>query len=217
MIILQHGWGFDHHTWDNWLEEIQQQDELMLANRGYFQQTPADYSLKEKLQTHTAIVHGFGLHLLPLRLLSALQKLVIISGFDEFHPQSYSERVQSERMVERMLKQIERSPSVVLQEYRRSAFYPLIPEEQSTRTFNTHLLFEDLSLLNRYKLRPHLLKKIPEIIILHGERDKLVPVRKAEYLHQLLPGSKLAINDEAGNMLPVTHQEWCLRTIYDKN
>lgn len=213
MILLQHGWGFDQHLWDDWLEVLKQRDEIIVPDRGYFQQTPRDYSLNEKLQATTAIAHSFGLHLLPLRLFSQLKKLVIISGFDEFHPQSYAEKVKSERMVERMLKQTDRNPAEVVQEFRRSGYYPLIPDEQTPKHYNKQLLFEDLSLLNRYKMRPHILKKIPEVIILHGEQDKLVAPRKSEYLHHLIPNSTLAFKEDAGHMLPVTHKDWCLEQI----
>ena len=63
----------------------------------------------------------------------------------------------------------------------------------------------DLQLLQESVLELAAIPAAAQVLILHGSRDRVVPVERAEELRELLPNSELAIVAEAGHALPLTH------------
>lgn len=213
LILLQHGWAFNKAVWDSWLPELEEDYNLMVANRGYFMAKHPDVGLTEKMTASIAITHSFGLHLLPMNLFSRLRRLVIISGFQEFHPPVGQERLISERTVQRMMQVLDKDPATVLHEFYRNCFYPLAQEVRISQTFDKPLLLDDLALLNKFSLRLKLLENIPKILILHGANDKIVPVSLGRLLHEKLQQSEFRVCENAGHMVLLTEQEWCLHQV----
>ena len=67
----------------------------------------------------------------------------------------------------------------------------------------------DLQLLQESVLELSAIPAAAQVLILHGSRDRVVPVERAEELRELLPNSELAIVAEAGHALPLTHVGAC--------
>ena len=67
----------------------------------------------------------------------------------------------------------------------------------------------DLQLLQESALELAAIPAVAQVLILHGSRDRVVPVERAEELRELLPNSALAIVAEAGHALPLTHARTC--------
>ena len=59
-------------------------------------------------------------------------------------------------------------------------------------------LRRDLQLLQESVLELSAIPAAAQVLILHGSRDRVVPVERAEELRELLPKSALAIVAEAG-------------------
>ena len=70
-------------------------------------------------------------------------------------------------------------------------------------------LRRDLQLLQESVLELSAMPTAAQVLILHGSRDRVVPVERAEELRELLPNSALAIVAEAGHALPLTHVRAC--------
>ena len=70
-------------------------------------------------------------------------------------------------------------------------------------------LRRDLQLLQESVLELSAIPAAAQVLILHGSRDRVVPVERAEELCELLPNSALAIVAEAGHALPMTHTRTC--------
>ena len=74
-------------------------------------------------------------------------------------------------------------------------------------------LRRDLQLLQGSVLELSAIPAAAQVLILHGSRDRVVPVERAEELRELLPNSELAIVAEAGHALPLTHTRTCWERI----
>ena len=70
-------------------------------------------------------------------------------------------------------------------------------------------LRRDLQLLQENVLELATIPAAAQVLILHGSRDRVVPVERTEELGELLPNSALAIVAEAGHALPLTHVRTC--------
>lgn len=211
LVLLQHGWAFSSRIWEPWIDYLQKDYRVITGDRNYYGGTETDPPLIEKLKADIAITHSLGLYLLPMNIFSKIRRLVIFSGFEEYHPPALSERVNSERNMHRMMQQFDKNPRDILHDYYRNCYYPEAKSVKIPEDLNKADLFDDLALMNKVKMRIKLLSVIPEILILHGKNDKIVNARQAEILHEHLPNSTYEECDNAGHMMFLTHMEWCLK------
>ena len=60
-------------------------------------------------------------------------------------------------------------------------------------------------------LRTNYVNRLSEIaiptLILHGENDRLLPIRIAERAHRLIPNSRLEVVPDCGHLAPLEHPE----------
>ena len=207
-ILLQHGWAFDSSMWDSWVQSNPDID-FVIPDRGYFNSPlAADYDSVE-----IAVTHSFGLHLLPEELFGRLKALIIISGFQDFHPNTPIERTYSRRIIGRMLKNLRSDAGAVLHRFHTNAFFPEKIKYSVPKTAGYELLYEDLSLLDNNKVDIEQLRMSGKILILQGMKDRIVNNNKAFQLQYSIPGSRVYTHEEGGHMLPFTHEDWCLERI----
>lgn len=64
-----------------------------------------------------------------------------------------------------------------------------------------------LTILARADLRGHLASLTMPALVIHGERDALVPVGAARFLAEALPRARLTTMADAGHALPLTHAD----------
>ena len=86
-------------------------------------------------------------------------------------------------------------------------------EARWPRAIDVGSLRRDLELLQESVLELSAIPAAAQVLILHGSRDRVVPVERAEELGELLPNSELAIVAEAGHALPLTHVCACWERI----
>ncbi len=201
-VVAQHGWGFGAWCWDRWQDALPDDFALHCPDRGYF--GPA---LAVAAQPRIVLAHSFGLHLLAPQLCAAAELIVIISGFRRFHSPSTRQARRSRRTVEQMLVRLEREPAALLAD-----FYARCGAPQDSRwpgAIDASSLRRDLQLLQKSVLELAAIPVAAQVLILHGSRDRVAPVERAEELRELLPNSALAIVAEAGHALPLTHARAC--------
>ncbi|MEX2639472.1 MAG: hypothetical protein WD266_02210 [Balneolales bacterium] len=204
-ILLQHGWGFDSSMWKNWVH-TSGDDDFILPDRGYF----GEEKIVDVAQVEMAVTHSFGLHLLPAELIPRLKQLVILSGFQEFHPNTPIERTFSQRIVRYMLRNIEGDSETVLKKFCQNCYHPDESDCPVPPVIDAKRLHEDLVSLDCHKLDINLLRLAGRIVIIHGMKDGIVPHNKAFQLQYSLPGSEIITHEDGSHMIPVTHARWCL-------
>ncbi|MCY4604488.1 MAG: alpha/beta hydrolase, partial [Gemmatimonadetes bacterium] len=147
-----------------------------------------------------------GLHLLSPQLWAA-ELIVVISGFRSFHSACARQARRSRRTVEQMLARLEREPAALLADFYARCGAP--SDSRCPGTVDADSLRRDLQLLQESVLELSARPATAQVLILHGSRDRVVPVERAEELRELLPNSALAIVAEAGHALPLTHARAC--------
>lgn len=224
--ILQHGWGCNRSFWNRLQTFVPQDVELQVLDRGYFGDPISLQMKKNAYRRKVVVTHSFGLHLLPNPIFQNADVLVIFSGFSTFHASPMNG--EKESIVDRMLIRMEVDPLDVLARFQRNCFLPaclkssaettgFLPDKSILQTrpsqINQTLLIEDLALLNRDKFDIKSIAHIPRIVIIHGEKDQIVPLTRVEELHRQLPRSKMIVVERAGHALPITHSKWCCEVI----
>ena len=209
-VVAQHGWGFGAWCWDRWRDVLPANFALHCPDRGYF--GPA---VEVEARPRIVLAHSLGLHLLPPQLCEAAELIVVISGFRSFHAASARQARRSRRTVEQMLMRLEREPAALLADFYARCGAPSdsdsteLAEVRWPGAIDVGSLRRDLELLQESVLELATIPAAAQVLILHGSRDRVVPVERAEELGELLPNSELAIVAEAGHALPLTHVRAC--------
>ena len=201
-VVAQHGWGFGAWCWDRWRDVLPVGFALHCPDRGYFGPAVAVVA-----RPRIVLAHSLGLHLLPSQLCAAAELIVVISGFRSFHSPCDRQARRSRRMVEQMIARLEREPAALLADFYARCGVP--PDSRWPESIDADGLHRDLQLLQESVLELAAIPAAAQVLILHGSRDRVVPVERAEELRELLPNSALAIVAEAGHALPLTHVRAC--------
>lgn len=204
-VVAQHGWGFGPGCWDRWRDVLPASFALHCPDRGYF--GPAS---TVAARPRIVLAHSLGLHLLPRRLWEA-ELLAILSGFRHFHSPCARRTQRSRRTVAQMLMRLEREPAALLADFYARCDAP--PDSRWLGTIDVASLRRDLQLLQENVLELAAIPAAARVLILHGRRDRVVPVERAEELSALLPNSEFAIVAEAAHALPLTHPKACWERI----
>ncbi|TYT74648.1 alpha/beta fold hydrolase [Desulfobotulus mexicanus] len=200
-ILCVHGWAQSPDFWAPLRAFIEKPEALCLLDRGYFgsQHLP---SLPQHAGVKGIITHSFGLHLVPEIWLKQADFIIIVSGFNSFLPEERSRRRRSERILYLMQKKLKENPEALV-----ALFRSLCGQKENIRSgsVNTALMAEDLQNLAHSRLDLDLFMKIPVIHIIHGRKDKVVDVSRAEELQAALPHARLHIVDDGDHGIPLTH------------
>jgi pimeloyl-[acyl-carrier protein] methyl ester esterase len=221
-ITAQHGWGYDGRTFASWQPLLPSQWNLRLKNRGYFKEV-SDRVLHssqglEKSPQQILVCHSFGLHMLERKEIEQADLLVIISSFANFH---VNDNPVSKKSIKRMIKRLTSEPRAVLQDFYagctgESTENASVLSDDFVKNCDVELLIADLKKLDQASLDLSKLCAAKSILLLHGVNDSIVPVEAAKQLHERLPASTLAIHEEAGHALPLSHPQWCLEQIFSE-
>jgi pimeloyl-ACP methyl ester carboxylesterase len=202
-VLLQHGWGFGAACWEAWQAAAPPGVRLLAAERGYFGAPAAPAG-----QPRLVVAHSFGLHLLEPGWLEGAQLAVVLGGFRAFHPEGGAGR-HSRRLVGRMRQRLVTEPQALLADFYTRCFAPEAGPPALTGPPDLCLLAADLERLDTSVLDLSALCALPCVLLLHGAEDQIVPVARAQDLHQLLPTSRLQVVTGAGHALPLTRAAAC--------
>lgn len=200
-LLFAHGWGFDRHFWDK-LSPLLSEWEQVRDDRGYFGEAIPPRELGEEPEPCIAVTHSFG----TMRVLAdpprGLVGLVAINGFDRFTALPGRPGVPV-RVVDLMLRQFDRDPRGVVEEFRRRVgceepFGGLDPEPLRT------------DLLRLRDAQPSL-PDVP-VLVLHGARDPLLPVTMREACFSGTPARRLQ-HETAGHLLPLEDPQLCAQAV----
>jgi len=205
-VVAQHGWGFGAWCWDRWRDGLPAGFALHCPDQGYF--GPA---MAVEVRPRIVLAHSLGLHLLSPQLWAGAELIVVLSGFRSFHSACDRQARRSRRTVEQMLARLAREPAALLADFYARCGAP--PDSRWPESIDADGLRRDLQLLQESVLELSAIPAAAQVLILHGSRDRVVPVERAEELRELLPNSALAIVAEAGHALPLTHVRACWKRV----
>jgi pimeloyl-[acyl-carrier protein] methyl ester esterase len=172
------------------------------------------------------MAHSYGLHLCPVEQLQQASKIVIFCSFAQFHPTSEPLKRRSQKILQQMIDQFMIDPQRVLCNFQLKCYHPCAGQETCSVNFDANLLLHDLNDLQTAQMDLALLQTIPQILILQGDQDRIVPAASsAELVSQLFmnnskddsfnaSGDRIVdanyhIVETAGHALPFTHLDCC--------
>jgi len=223
VLYFIHGWGCDGSIWHTWLPAINKSVPYQIFDRGYFGAEKNNISIKNTAAMNIVIAHSLGLHLLPPESFQRTDLLVLVSSFRYFHEQSLNGKL-SEKSIRLMKQRLVQDPLALLKDFYlkcglgslKSSNLSYTGNPLSISSIDHQLLIDDLSMLDKHQIDHAQLQHIPQVILLHGLRDQIVNPEHSQLMHQLLPNSRLFINDQAEHALPITDAQWCMQIIEDK-
>ena len=160
-------------------------------------------------QPQIAVAHSFGLHLLAEQVLAGVRLLVVLGGFQAFHPEEERAGRRSRRLVVRQRQRLASEPEALLADFYAQCFSPEIGQRAVPLVIGHQTLAADLERLDAQTLDLSPLRALPQILLLHGTEDQIVPVERAQELHRQLPKSRLQLIGGASHALPLTRASRC--------
>lgn len=207
--LLQHGWGGNNQFWNCWKRYLPSGIYLHSLDRGYYGKQSSSSLIPDSIDL--IVVHSFGLHLIPEIYFQRAKALCIISGFVQF-PTFLVENKMC--VIKAMIKKMEIDPQEVLNQFQKRCFFPhKSPALPVSNEINNSILISDLELLGKQHFDVSKIAHIRKIALLHGREDQIVSFDQSEKLNRMLPRSKLMIIEAAGHAIPITHAEWCCKTL----
>lgn len=145
------------------------------------------------------------------RLPARCRKLVLISSTAKFCAGEGYGCGTPEKVLKRMIVQLQRDPGGVLAEFFKNVHFPRRESRHAiaTRQEAPAAALDDLVAGLEYLLASDVRAKVPSIqipvLLLHGAEDRIIPPAASEWLHAQLPESRLKIFANDGHALPAHH------------
>ncbi|GGB96241.1 hypothetical protein GCM10011494_13420 [Novosphingobium endophyticum] len=196
-LLFAHGWGFDRHVWDR-LAPLLTEWEQVRDDSGYFA-APAPARVEGPC---IAVTHSFG----TMRVLAdpppGLAGIVAINGFERFTALPGKPGVPT-RVVDLMLRQFDRDPRGVVEEFRRRVGC----EEPFGEVHPAPLRADLLRLRDAQPPLP----RVP-VLVVHGARDPLLPETMREACFAATAARRLR-HETAGHLLPLEDPLLCAQAV----
>lgn len=201
-LLFAHGWGFDRNFWND-VAMLLPEWEHLRDDRGYFgEPIPPQDELGEELGPCIAVTHSFG----TMRILAnpppGLAGLVAINGFERFTALPGKPGVPT-RVVDLMLRQFDRDPRSVVEEFRGR-----VGCDEPFGEIDPAPLRADL--LRLRDAQPPL-PGVP-VLVLHGACDPLLPETMREACFPGTDARRLQ-HETAGHLLPLEDPQLCAQAV----
>ena len=208
-VVFQHGWGFPGRCWHEWYSPLSQ-GSFQVLDRGYSGNLRKLNPIPRGAYS-ILVCHSLGLHFVMDYDLSAFDMVVILSGFAYFHGESPGAGRFTRRHIKRMKRRLELEPDNLLADFYRDCSWDYGQIDNSL--LDPKRLQRDLEMLDQSHLKEGLCD-IPEIVLFHGRKDRVVPIGRADELHEKI-GGRLIVFEDAGHGLPFTHHKAVMSTLQD--
>lgn len=137
------------------------------------------------------------------RLPLSCEKLILLSGTACFCKKEDYTHGTAERILDRMIDQLEKDPATLLDAFFSNVHAPQKPSRQNRPHPPTdlHALREGLRYLRDTDLRTLIPSLNLPVLLMHGTADQIIPVDAAHWLDQHLPESQLITYEGLGHAL----------------
>jgi pimeloyl-ACP methyl ester carboxylesterase len=205
-IVLVHGWGFDHHVWDEVRARLSPAHRVSCIDFGFFG-APLQPILGAD-ETVIAVGHSLGACWWLTQSPIPWRRLLLINGFPRFTEAADYSPAVAPRVLARMQTQFGRNPQAVLDEFRVACSAP-----PASASFDAARLAAGLDWLAQWDGRARLAERTADIRALAGGNDPIVPAAMSRAALAGLPADHLAYADVAGHVLPLAAPALCAEWI----
>ena len=208
-----HGWGFSAAFWSSWKEVLPGNVLLKPADRGYF---GAEFipEWREESKHKILFLHSYGLHWVPKAKITEADWIVLFNGFPTFHPNDWSNKLRSRKVLNGMVKEFKKEPDKVLKQFYRNCFSPDKGPSENLIWKNKGLLLSDLAALGKSKF------KAPKIfhakwIVFDSGKDRIVQGLRGEEFNSILSPEHYQVFEDHGHGLPIVKAQDCYKILSD--
>ena len=206
-VSLYHGWAENHQIWNRMEEAAGIEFEFERYERGYFDNP---HEISKSRISDLLITHSYGIHWVPMEHLLKAKIIFVISGFGSFHPLNANQKKISQKIISKMLSNLENDPPKVVQEFHKNSFFPKKIYQSSKNIIDPKKLKSDLENLNQSQINSIWESTNKAMVWIHGSRDRIVSVNTA---HELNLNQKMILMENAGHAIPETHGNKCWEII----
>ena len=196
-LLIISGWAHSTHAIEPIGKHFAQQCKVELLSG-------ADALQRPNLPKADAILTGSMGGLLAFeRLPPTCKKIVLLSGTACFCKKEDYTHGTAERILDRMINQLEKDPATILDAFFCNVHAPQKPSRQNRPHPPTdlHALREGLRYLRDTDLRSRIPSLHLPVLLMHGTADQIIPVDAAHWLDQHLPESQLITYEGLGHAL----------------
>lgn len=210
-VHAYHGWGFDSSFWNPIKEVLPKHILFKSADRGYFGgDFNPEFDPQSKLKV--LLLHSYGVHWCSPEKKEQANVIIIINGFNSFHPLQNPAKSRSKMVLKGMVKQFKIKPLEVLLAFYKNCFGAFTIQEPDSTWMNKSLLLKDLNALNKTKLKLTKLTKADWLIIDSG-KDRIVPGNRGQELLAFLGADKYELIDDGVHAFPASNAEECAKIL----
>lgn len=213
-FILLNGWACDASH----LTELASEYGTVVSNKDYFNKADANENLPNfsNLDSKNTVLIGYSLG--GFTALKALTKqnfkaCILISSFSDFVTgllgNARVNRIRTAQL-DAMIEQCQKNPKELSESFFKNVYSPASPKIIEQDSYNTESL---VSGLQELKESIGVEKIETPCLILHGAKDKVVPVAFSKQLHQTLKNSHLELFETCGHALPMLHSAEIIKHI----
>ena len=207
-VHAYHGWGMNGDFWTPLKSVLPDHVFLKPANRGYFG-GEFEPEFSEEVESKVVFLHSFGVHWCPIEKLENADTIVILNGFDSFHPLSNPAKSRSKKILKGMQAGFKAQPDNVLAAFYKNCFGASEFEIPDLSWKNRSLLAKDLAALHKTKLKLNK-RTIANWVIIDSLEDRIVPGARGVELVTLTGSDKYYSVEGANHAFPASNPEECL-------
>lgn len=212
-VHAYHGWGFDAHFWNPIKSKLSEHILLKRADRGFFGgEFIPEFDEESKIKV--LFLHSFGVHWCPPEKKEQADIVVILNGFNTFHPNENPSKARSKKVLKGMVNYFKKDPDTVLKAFYKNCFGSFEVIEPNLSWKNRSLLLKDLNALNKTKLKLTNQTKADWLVI-DSSKDRIVPENRGQELLAFLGADKYHKYEGGVHAFPATNPVECIKIISD--
>lgn len=206
-VHAYHGWGMNGDFWAPLISVLPDHVFLKPADRGYFG-GEFEPEFSEKAQSKVLFLHSYGVHWCPIEKLEQADTIVILNGFDSFHPLTNPAKSRSKKILKGMQSGFKANPDRVLETFYKNCFDGKEFEMPNLSWKNRSLLSKDLAALHKTKLKLNK-RTVANWIIIDSTSDRIVPGARGVELVSLTGSDKYYSMKGSDHAFPVSNPQEC--------
>ncbi len=206
-VHAYHGWGINGDFWAPLKSVLPDHVFLKPADRGYFG-GEFEPEFSEEAHSKVLFLHSYGVHWCPIQKLEQADTIVILNGFDSFHPLTNPAKSRSKKILKGMEAGFKLDPDKVLEAFYKNCFGGKEFEMPDLNWKNRSLLSKDLASLHKTKLKLNK-RTIANWIIIDSASDRIVPGTRGVELVSLTGSDKYYSVDGGAHAFPASSPKEC--------